>query len=71
MQVNPELLKKKYRARPTAEQQEKLHVKKYGQTVAAEFVAGTEVLTEDTAGEDDSDDGQQEDDSDDGEWVSD
>ncbi|OQR68109.1 protein SDA1-like [Tropilaelaps mercedesae] len=76
-QVNPELLKKKYRARPTAEQQEMLHVRKYGQTAAAEFVHGAEVLNEygeDDKGEimveEDNDDESQEINSDDdGEWV--
>lgn len=69
--MNPELLKKKYRARPTAEQQETIHEKKYGQTVAADFVSGAEVLNEDSANdEDDSGDEQDQNDSDDGEWVS-
>ncbi|XP_022693010.1 protein SDA1 homolog isoform X2 [Varroa jacobsoni] len=68
-QVNPELLKKKYRARPTAEQQETLHVKKYGQTIAADFVAGAEVLNVDGADDHDNNEDQASDESDGGEWV--
>lgn len=68
--MNPELLKKKFRARPTAEQQEALHSRKYGQMVAAEFVSGAEVLNEDGADCADDDDDEEPDDSDDGEWVS-
>lgn len=69
-QVNPELLKKKDRARPTAEQQETIHLKKYGQTVAADFVSGTEVLNEDSGHDEDDSDDDDAQDSDDGEWVS-
>lgn len=45
-------------------------MKKYGQTVAADFVSGTEVLNEESGdeGDDDSEDEGAED-SDDGEWV--
>ena len=69
--MNPELLKKKYRARPTAEQQETVHRKKYGQTVTADFVSGAEVLNEDSEDDEDvSDVGDDQGDSDDGEWVS-
>lgn len=68
--MNPELLKKKYRARPTAEQQETLHVKKYGQTIAADFVAGAEVLNVDGADDHDNNEDQASDESDGGEWVS-
>lgn len=70
-QVNPEILKRKYRARPTAEQQEQLHIRKYGQSVAADFVPGAEVLNEDEAdGLDDDDDDNEDSEDDDGdEWV--